>query len=117
LPFLGWTQYTQGFYLGLSGAAETWKPLFSKPLVFKGDYQLTIKSQVLNRPLLILHFLLVGIDPLGLPPRLINEHLSGYLKGELLQYKEITFDLSTIALIKAHETSMKKLVSELSRYA
>jgi hypothetical protein len=93
----------------------SWKPALDGPLQFTGTYQLTSRSEVINLPLVVLHFVLAGIDAAGSPLRLVHQYMSSYLKGDLLRFEEVVFDLTTPALVRSHSQAMNRLVSRLSK--
>jgi len=77
---------------------------------------MTSKSRVLYEPLLILHFVLQGIDAAGTPPILVDHYLRGYLPRNQLHYREVTFNFSTEDGIRAHAAEMGRTVKQLMRY-
>jgi hypothetical protein len=68
------------------------------------EYQMTSKSRVVNQSLLLLHFVLEGIDLAGCPPRLVHAFLSGFLSPSHLRFEEITVCLGTEAFRKRMQT-------------
>src|SRR5713226_480404 len=76
-------------------------------------WRLSVVGQVITSPLLILHFCLFSINPLGLPPALIAEYLKQFLPPGTCQFHLIHFDLSTDELIKEHHRRMALLLKEL----
>ena len=109
----------QGFYRGpasvLLESSDCWVPFFSHPLAVQGDYQLTTQSQVKKDPLLLLHFILTSISPTGNPAILMSEMLKAFLPGETFLYREIEFNISTDSRLAAHDSILKKLLSEIER--
>jgi hypothetical protein len=107
---------SQGFYIqqGLPLVdgklnVKAFKPATENPIQVRGNFQMTASSRVRNEGLVILHFLLVGLDPAGSPARLLKEYMCCYLdKGSLL-YEEITFDLGNDALIREYHQTLKSL--------
>lgn len=72
---------------------------------------MTSKSRVVNQSLLLLHFVLEGIDLAGCPPRLVHAFLSGFLSPSHLRFEEITVCLGTEAEVEAFRKRMQTLVS------
>jgi hypothetical protein len=85
-----------------------------KPLLFKGIYQMAIKSRVISEPILIIHFFLTKMNPAGSPATLIAEYLKPFLPGGSLMLKEVSFNLSTAHHVGQHQKRMEILVKELA---
>jgi len=75
---------------------------------------MTSKSQVLCTPILIINFVLLSIDPVGNPARIVSEMMKGFIADDL-HYHEIIFDVSSDELIKKHGCAMAQLVNLLER--
>lgn len=103
----------KGFYRpsSLRRNAQAWQPALLKPLELNVDYQMTSKSRVVNQPLLLLHFVLEGIQTAGCPPRLVHALLSGFLSPARLRFEEITISLGTEGEVEAFHKRMRTLVS------
>jgi hypothetical protein len=71
---------------------------------------MAIRSRVLAEPLLILHFVLKGIDASGTPPVIVDHYLQAYLPRDQLHYREVRFDFSTDDGIITHATEMGMMV-------
>ena len=74
---------------------------------------MTSTSHVINQPLLLLHFVLKGIQTAGSPPQLINTFLSGFLSPSRLRFEEIQFCLGSEPEVHAFQKRMGTLVREL----
>lgn len=85
------------------------------PIPVEGDYQLTSNSEVLADPLLVLHFILVSINPKGSPARIMSEIASGFLSETSFLYKEIIFDLTTNERTVRYTKEMTALVRSLEK--
>ena len=91
-------------------------PVLKSSIRIQGDYQLTASSQLLADPLLVLHFVLISINPKGNPARIVSELLSGFLLDQSFVYEEVVFDLSTDALIGKYTHAIAGLVHKLERW-
>ena len=91
----------------------TLRPAFAQPLKVAGNFQMTVSSRVSNKGLLVLHFLLKGMDPAGTPARILADYMRSYLGDEVLQYEEVVFDLANDILISLHAEYMKSLVHKM----
>ena len=109
--------FGQGFYRGapatLQGPIKSWVPALEHPLKFQGIHQMTAKSQVLSSPILILNLILSSIDPVGSPSRIVSEVMKPFV--DVLQYREIVFDLGSNKLVDEHGRAMARLVHQLKR--
>ena len=76
---------------------------------------MAIRSRVLAEPLLILHFVLKGIDASGTPPVIVDHYLQAYLPRDQLHYREVRFDFSTDDGIEAHAVEMGMMVEGFVR--
>jgi hypothetical protein len=107
----------QGFYKGdrsiLSQSPESWVPALKSCLHIQGNYQLTASSQCMADLLLVIHFILVSINPRGNPARLISEILGAFLAEGTFAYEEVIFDLATDELVCDYTKAMTALVRTL----
>jgi hypothetical protein len=103
----------KGFYTpsSLRRSSKAWEPILSKPLELDVDYQMTSMSHVDNRPLLLLYFVLEGIDTSGSPGRLIHQFMTGFLPRPRLRFEEIRFSLGSDAEVRAFQKRMRDLVA------
>jgi hypothetical protein len=79
----------------------------------KGEYQMTARSQIVDDPLLLLHFILSTIKPDGNPARFISDLMSLYLPGDSFMYREIIFDMTTDRAMAQHAAKMGNLVQDV----
>jgi hypothetical protein len=85
------------------------RKFFNEHLQIKGRFQMASNSQVSGAGLLILHFLLKGMDSAGSPAKILLEYMSNFVNKSYLHYEEIFFDISTPNKIEAHAHKMLKL--------
>lgn len=78
-----------------------------------GHIELTSRSQICNSPILILNFILGGVNPSGSPARNMQNVLEPYIAGENLQYHEVVFDIGTLEKAERHTKSMKALANKV----
>ncbi|KAG1838456.1 hypothetical protein DFJ58DRAFT_125776 [Suillus subalutaceus] len=88
-------------------------PILGAPVTIHGHSEMTSRSQICSDPILILHFVLQTVDPLGSPAGVMREILRPYKPNDKLQYHEIMFDIGTMEKVEKHRLSMAKLVAEL----
>jgi hypothetical protein len=104
----------KGFYRGTTSTlgqdASKWIRTLDEPLILKGNYQMTAKSQVVDTPLLILHFVLDSILTKGNPCAFMADTMSGYLTDNTFMYEEIRFDLTTNEQMDQHDHRMANLI-------
>lgn len=107
----------QGFYIPstLGPDPRAWKPALSEPLDLSVEYQMTMRSRVLKKPLLLLHFVLEGIKTDGCPPYLVNTFLQGFLQPTALRFEEIRFNFNAEADVQAFQKRMETLLLTLQR--
>ena len=74
-------------------------------------------SRVSGEALLILHFLLEGMESAGSPAKILNEYMSNFVDRSSLHYEEIFFDISSHAKIAIHAQRMRKLNRALYGYS
>jgi hypothetical protein len=113
---LQFSKPVKGFYRSSSLRRDphAWQAALPKPLELSVEYQMTSKSRVINQPLLLLHFVLEGIQTTGSPANLVHTFLSGFLSPARLRFEEITISLGTEAEVEAFHKRMRTLVSALS---
>ncbi|KAI6160804.1 hypothetical protein EDD17DRAFT_1509901 [Pisolithus thermaeus] len=70
-------------------------PACSTPTFVKGVCERASKSQVHGGPILILHFICMGLNTRGGIPCLLNAALEEYFMEATLQYLEVIFDFGT----------------------
>jgi hypothetical protein len=111
---------SQGFYTQhglprLDGKLnpKAFKPATTTPIQVHGTFQMAASSQVSKEGLVILHFLLAGMDSAGSPARLLGEYMHSYLDEESLLYQEITFDLSSDTLVKNYHQRLRSLARDI----
>ncbi|KAG0696171.1 hypothetical protein DFH29DRAFT_879561 [Suillus ampliporus] len=80
-------------------------PVLEKPASLNTHIELTSWFKTCSAPILILNFILKGIDPFGSPARIMQALLQPYITTEALHYHKIG----------RHVKSMEKLVDELGR--
>lgn len=76
---------------------------------------MTSMSRVDNRPLLLLYFVLEGINTSGSPVHLIREFLSGFLPPSRLRFEEIRFSLASDSDVQRFRDLMRDLVATFRR--
>ncbi|KAG1853996.1 hypothetical protein F4604DRAFT_1686187 [Suillus subluteus] len=86
-------------------------PILGAPVTIHGHSEMTSRSQICSDPILILHFVLQTVDPLGSPAGVMREILRPYKPSDKLQYHEIMFDIGTMEKIEKHRLSMAKLTT------
>ena len=111
----------QGFYT-LSGPdiidgklnVKVFHAAIPEYLKVKGQFQMTAASQVSNEGLIVLHFILHGMESSGSPAKILVEYMKGFLPTDLLMYEEIVIDLSTASLVHAHTMKMEEVAARMS---
>ncbi|KAG1754740.1 uncharacterized protein EDB91DRAFT_1076846 [Suillus paluster] len=88
------------------------KPALARPVTIHGHIELTSRSEVCTMPVLvlILNFVLDGVDVLGSPAHIMRDALHPYVAAD---YHEIIFDVRTVSKAKNHAKLMTKLANEL----
>ncbi|KAG1721495.1 uncharacterized protein EDB91DRAFT_1256477 [Suillus paluster] len=86
------------------------KPALARPVTIHGHIELTSRSEVCTMPVLILNFILDGVDVLGSPACIMRDALHPYVAAD---YHEIIFDVGTVSKAKNHAKLMTKLANEL----
>ena len=78
-------------------------PVHDKPVIVKGQFQMSTRSEVNAQAIVILHFVLKGINADVSPACILKEALSGYhICGVGLFYEEVVFDVSNEQLYKEY---------------
>lgn len=70
---------------------------------------MTATSRVSRESLLILHFLLKGMDSAGSPAKILYEYMSNFVDRSSLRYEEIFFDISDPSKMAIHAQKMRML--------
>ncbi|KAG2064434.1 hypothetical protein BDR04DRAFT_1122587 [Suillus decipiens] len=102
-------------YYGFEDSQGT--PILTVPAIIKGHIELTSRSQICSSPILILNFILDGVNPGGSPARIMRDVLEPYVAGRNLQYHEVFFDIGTLEKAERHTKSMKALVNKVKDIA
>ena len=76
---------------------------------------MTSVSQVLDSPLLMLHFALSDLTTSGHPAAIAYAYLQPFLPGQLLEYREVVFNFSTTEDVRIHHQNMVMLKRSLER--
>jgi hypothetical protein len=107
----------KGFYT-ISGQSSTtnstrnrqsFNPCHSSPLEVTGSYHWTSHSQLSTEHLLVLHFILDGISPIGSSCRILVEYMKAFLLASRLFFEEIVFDFSQTVLNDSLEQKLRIL--------
>ncbi|KAG2107498.1 uncharacterized protein F5147DRAFT_802693 [Suillus discolor] len=83
------------------------------PVTIHGHIEVTSRSQICSSPVLILHFVIKGLDPSGSPATSMQQQLRPFKPQNNMQYHEIIFDIGTGKKAKKHLTMMKQLVTQI----
>jgi len=78
-------------------------------------YGMSSRSEVNDDPLAIIHLYLAGMDPHGLPPRLVYKSFRSYFRPNDLLFFELKFDPGTPTKEAAHRWNMATLVEQLQQ--
>ncbi|KAG2739895.1 hypothetical protein P692DRAFT_20851448 [Suillus brevipes Sb2] len=100
-------------YFGFEDAKGS--PALEVPTIVNAHVELTSRSEICTAPILIINFVLNGVDPSGSPARMMQALLQSYIPTEDLHYHEVFFDFGTNEKFRKHEKSMAKLVNEVGR--
>ncbi|KAG1857863.1 hypothetical protein C8R48DRAFT_775325 [Suillus tomentosus] len=100
-------------YFGFEDTKGT--PILTVPATINGHVEMSSRSQVCSDSVLILHFVLKGLQPSGSPAPIMREALEPYGPNGTIQYHEIIFDFGTDEKLDTHVKSMTKLVDEVRR--
>jgi hypothetical protein len=85
------------------------------PVELKGKYSMTASSCICTTPLLILHFVLQGIDVCRSPPIMLEQYLRPYFRDRPLAYEEVVFNVPTEEDARRQERKMTTLVRKYSK--
>ena len=89
-------------------------PVCDKPVIVKGWFQMSTRSEVNTPAIIILHFVLKGINADGSPVHILEEALSGYhIRSIGLFYEEVVFDVSNEQLYKEYIGQIWPVVQKL----
>ncbi len=77
---------------------------------------MTAKSRLCASSLSIVHIILKGILPEGMPARMVHQQMQGFVPSDHLRYFEIEFDIGSAKGIKDYEKMIKKVAEELLLY-
>ncbi|KAI5982387.1 hypothetical protein EDD15DRAFT_2202969 [Pisolithus albus] len=106
MPYFAFKQTVEGTLL----------PACSKPTFIRGVCERASKSQVCAGPILILHFIYVGMNSRGSLPRVLNTALEEYHTPSTLRYHEVEFDFGTSDKLYHWETRAEALATEMGKY-
>ncbi|KAG1866140.1 hypothetical protein F4604DRAFT_1928151 [Suillus subluteus] len=95
-------------YFGFEDAQG--KAVLATPATIHGHIELTSRSEVCTLPILILNFVLDGVDAIGSPARTMRDGLHSYVAAD---YYEIMFDVGTTPKFNRHAKAMAKLSQEI----
>ncbi|KAG2353440.1 hypothetical protein BDR07DRAFT_1383153 [Suillus spraguei] len=98
-------------YYGFEDSQGT--PILTVPAIIKGHIELTSCSQICSSPILILNFILDGVNPSGSPACIMRDVLEPYVAGRNLQYHEVFFDIGTLEKAERHTKLMKALMNKV----
>lgn len=70
-------------------------PVLEVPTIVNARVELTSRSEICTAPILIINFVLNGIDPSGSPARMMQALLQSYIPTKGLHYHEVLFDFGT----------------------
>ncbi|KAI5999691.1 hypothetical protein EDD15DRAFT_2193722 [Pisolithus albus] len=90
-------------------------PVCDKPTFIRGVCERASKSQVCAGPILILHFIYVGMNSRGSLPRVLNTALEEYHTASMLCYHEVVFDFGTWDKLCLWETKAQALATEIGK--
>ncbi|KAG2088383.1 uncharacterized protein F5147DRAFT_781021 [Suillus discolor] len=88
-------------------------PVLPSFLPIVGPLQLSKRSQISARPVLVIHFKLVGFEATASPIDAVNLYLSSFFVNGGLRFIEVTFDLGTDAKIMAYSQQYEKLANDV----
>ncbi|KAG1769684.1 hypothetical protein EV702DRAFT_1202713 [Suillus placidus] len=98
-------------YFGFEDCGGT--PVLAVPATIHGHIEMASRSQISSNPILVLHFVLTTLDPVGSPAAMMQHKLRPYRPKDSLQFHEIIFDIGTDEKADRHAESMKTLVDRL----
>ncbi|KAI6006109.1 hypothetical protein EDD15DRAFT_2359244 [Pisolithus albus] len=90
-------------------------PVCDKPTFIRGVCERASKSQVCAGPILILHFIYVGMNSRGSLPWVLNTALEEYHTASTLCYHEVVFDFGTWDKLCLWETKAQALATEIGK--
>jgi hypothetical protein len=101
----------------LDNTPATWMPTLKQPLLLKGNYQLTSRSQVNYHLVLVLHLASKGVAKTANPVIHVLEYLCG-LMGDKVQFNKILFDFEADGGLglEEHHLTMECLAAGLAVY-
>ncbi|KAI6026764.1 hypothetical protein PISMIDRAFT_111772, partial [Pisolithus microcarpus 441] len=104
MPYFAFTQIVQGKSV----------PACSTPTFVKGVCERASKSQVCGGPILILHFICMGLNTRGGIPCLLNVVLEEYFMAATLQYLEVIFNFGTQHKLCHWQAEAQRLAASIS---
>jgi hypothetical protein len=75
---------------------------------------MTSHSQVCSDHLIILHFILESLDPIGSPACLLYQYIQSFIDDDNVTYEEVMFNFGDIKKHVAHQVTMEQLLHRLS---
>jgi hypothetical protein len=93
----------------LTRKPQSFIPSHLAPLEVTGKYHWTSHSQISSEHLLILHFILAGISPIGSACHVLVEYMKAFLDSSRLYFEEIVFDFSQTVLNDSLEQKLRML--------
>ncbi|KAI5990280.1 hypothetical protein EDC04DRAFT_2614212 [Pisolithus marmoratus] len=88
-------------------------PACDKPTFICGVCKRASKAKVCTGPILILHFIYMGMNSRGSLPRVLNSMLEEYHTASTLRYHEVVFDFGTWDKLCLWETKAQALATEI----
>ncbi|KAG2129402.1 uncharacterized protein EDB93DRAFT_1108692 [Suillus bovinus] len=88
-------------------------PVLPSFIPIVGQLQLSRRSQISAKPVLVIHFKLVGFEATASPIDMVNSYLSSFFPNGGLRFIEVIFDLGTDAKIIAYSQQYEKLAKEV----
>ncbi|KAG1899085.1 uncharacterized protein F5891DRAFT_1190278 [Suillus fuscotomentosus] len=102
-----------GDFTPFYGFLKNGKPVLPSFLPIVGQLQLSKRSQISARPVLVIHFKIVGFEATASPIDTVNSYLSSFFLNGGLQFIEVIFDLGTNAKIMAYSKQHEKLANDV----
>lgn len=87
--------------------------MLTDPATIHGHIETPSRSQISSNPILVLHFVLTSLDPLGSPAAIMQHKLRPYRPKDSLQFHKIIFNIGTDEKAERHAESMEILVGRL----
>ena len=75
---------------------------------------MTSHSQVCSDRLIILHFILESLDPIGSLAHLLYQYIQSFIDNDNDTYEEVVFNFGDIKQHVAHQVTMEQLLHRLS---